>query len=92
MDRIANMALFAALMMTAALQARAAAAECTCTNRDGTRFNMGDVACIRVDGQAYMAECALNLNVTSWRKISDGCPVASSTEPPMSRRALPATL
>lgn len=86
MTRTANMALFAALGMTVLLQAGAAAAECTCVNKDGTRYNMGDVACIRVDGRAYMAECELNLNVTSWRKIGDGCPVASADNPPMSRR------
>lgn len=80
------MALFAALGCCAVLSAGAAAADCTCSNRDGKRFNMGDVACIRVDGRAFMAECELNLNVTSWRKIGDGCPVASDHAPHMSLR------
>ncbi len=47
--------------------------DCYCTDRDGSRVEMGEMACIRVDGRAYMAQCQMSLNVPMWREVSDGC-------------------
>lgn len=52
-----------------------AGANCYCKNRDGTQSPVGDVACVTVDGKSYLAQCEMQLNVTSWSKLQDGCPV-----------------
>ncbi|MBW9066291.1 hypothetical protein JNB71_23580 [Rhizobium herbae] len=51
-------------------------ARCTCRNRDGSKLQLGQTACIRVGDMAYLARCEMELNVTTWRKIRDGCPEA----------------
>jgi len=51
---------------------------CTCRNRDGSKYELGQTACLRVDGNAYLARCEMNLNVTTWKKLRDGCPTASN--------------
>ncbi|MET4104025.1 hypothetical protein ABIE58_003473 [Roseovarius sp. MBR-78] len=47
--------------------------ECYCTDTKGARVEMGEMICLRVDGQMFMAKCAMSLNVPIWRKVSDGC-------------------
>lgn len=51
-------------------------AACTCRNRDGSKLELGQTACIRVGDAAYLARCEMDLNVTTWRKLRDGCPEA----------------
>ena len=51
-------------------------ARCTCRNRDGSKLEIGQTVCIRVGDVAYLARCEMELNVTTWRKIRDGCPEA----------------
>jgi hypothetical protein len=51
-------------------------AACTCRNRDGSKLELGQTACIRVGDVAYLARCEMDLNVTTWRKLRDGCPEA----------------
>ena len=51
-------------------------AQCTCRNRDGSKLELGQTACIRVGDIAYLARCEKELNVTTWRKLRDGCPEA----------------
>lgn len=51
-------------------------ASCTCRNRDGSKFELGQTVCIRVGDVAYLARCEMALNVTTWRKLRDGCPEA----------------
>ena len=51
-------------------------AGCTCRNRDGSKYELGQTACIRVDDKSYLARCEMDLNVTTWRKLRDGCPEA----------------
>ncbi|WVT75345.1 hypothetical protein QM996_05420 [Sinorhizobium chiapasense] len=55
---------------------------CTCRNRDGSKYELGQIACVRVDGNAYLARCEMNLNVTTWKKLRDGCPTAGMSTPP----------
>lgn len=59
---------------------------CTCRNRDGSKYELGQIACVRVDGNAYLARCEMNLNVTTWKKLRDGCPTAGMSTPPDSTR------
>ncbi len=55
-----------------------------CTNR-GTRIELGELACLRVNGKAFVARCGMHQNNPMWRKVEDGCPAqlekASGTAP-----------
>lgn len=78
------MAVIAAVVaLTAAGDAFAAPpdADCTCRNRDGSKYELGQTACLRVDGTSYLARCEMNLNVTTWKKLRDGCPTANNQSP-----------
>lgn len=68
---------FAVLLVPALADAH----NCKCRNR-GTMFELGETSCLHVDGGSYLARCEMKLNVSSWTKIQDGCPV---TENVMSR-------
>ncbi len=56
--------------------------ECYCTDKTGTRVEMGEMTCLQVDGKMFMAQCQMSLNVPMWRKISDGCLSSSLIETP----------
>lgn len=58
------------------------AARCTCRNRDGTRYEHGALVCLNVDGRKYLARCEMALNVPNWKKVQEGCPVASNQSRP----------
>ena len=47
--------------------------DCYCTDQTGGRIELGELICLRVDGQTFMAQCQMSLNVPMWRKIQDGC-------------------
>ena len=47
--------------------------DCYCTDKTGSRMELGEMTCLQVDGNMFMAQCQMSLNVTMWRKISDGC-------------------
>ncbi|MEP3436478.1 MAG: hypothetical protein ABJN75_06840 [Hoeflea sp.] len=50
--------------------------ECECLG-NGKRIKEGGVVCLQIgSSQRYLARCERNLNNTSWKKISDGCPTA----------------
>lgn len=49
---------------------------CTCRNRDGSKLELGQTTCIRIGTVSYLARCEMDLNVTTWRKLRDGCPEA----------------
>ena len=51
-------------------------ADCTCRTRDGSRRELGQTICIRIGETAYLARCEMDLNVTTWKKLKDGCPEA----------------
>ena len=53
------------------------AIDCYCTDKTGSRVELGEMTCLHVDGKTFMAQCQMALNVPIWRKISDGC-VSSS--------------
>ena len=47
---------------------------CKCRNR-GVMFELGETSCLNVDGGSYLARCEMKLNVSSWTRLQDGCPV-----------------
>ncbi len=58
-------------------QPSAALADCACKSQRGGIFQLGERTCISVNGKSYLAECEMNLNITSWKKVQDECPLAS---------------
>jgi hypothetical protein len=62
--------------------------DCECLG-NGKRIKEGGVICLQIgSSQRYLARCERNLNNTSWKKISDGCPV-SQMSPWISKPADP---
>lgn len=53
--------------------------DCYCTDRTGSRIELGETICMQVDGRMFMAQCQMSLNVPMWREISPGC-LSSSLE------------
>ncbi len=47
--------------------------ECYCTDRTGSRIELGEMICLQVDGRMFMAQCQMSLNNPMWREISEGC-------------------
>lgn len=47
--------------------------ECYCTDKTGTRVELGEMRCLQVDGRMFMAQCQMSLNNPMWREISSGC-------------------
>ncbi|WP_164924276.1 hypothetical protein [Sinorhizobium fredii] len=77
--QVLTLSLAAAGMVAESAAASPPDRRCTCRNRDGTKYELGQMACIRVGGISYMARCEMNLNVTTWKKVRDGCPTALMT-------------
>ena len=46
--------------------------ECFCTNR-GERVEIGQRACLHVDGRSYTALCFMSQNSPGWRREREGC-------------------
>ncbi len=52
-----------------------------CTGSDGERHELGEVLCLTSSScQIWLAKCDMSLNNPTWRKVQDGCPVASWIE------------
>ncbi|SOE08402.1 hypothetical protein SAMN05877838_0117 [Hoeflea halophila] len=50
--------------------------DCECVG-NGKRVKEGSVVCLQIgSSQRYLARCERNLNNTSWKKITDGCPMS----------------
>ena len=47
--------------------------ECYCTDKGGSRIELGETICMTVDGRSFMAQCQMSLNNPMWRELSDGC-------------------
>lgn len=41
-------------------------------------YELGQMSCLHVDGKSYLARCEMKLNVSSWTKVEDTCPVAGA--------------
>jgi hypothetical protein len=66
-------------LIVALIPTLADAHNCKCRNR-GVMFQLGQTSCLKVDGGSYLARCEMQLNVSSWTKIQDGCPVTERTQ------------
>lgn len=53
--------------------------DCYCTDSRGERVELGERACLVVNGRAFLATCEKALNVTTWRETGEGC-VSSGLE------------
>jgi hypothetical protein len=47
--------------------------DCYCTDRSGSRVELGQTICLQVDGRMFMAQCQMSLNVPMWREMQQGC-------------------
>ncbi|TLP64472.1 hypothetical protein FEE96_11920 [Parasedimentitalea maritima] len=73
----------AVIALTLALLAQPAASDvtgpggktidCFCTDRSGSRIELGQTICLQVDGRMFMAQCQMSLNVPMWREVQQGC-------------------
>ena len=65
------------LLLAAPVSAQDAgtAPPCACLNRDGEKVPLGQVACLTVGGRSFLARCDMSLNLLTWRKLSEGCPL-----------------
>lgn len=50
---------------------------CYCRDSQGGRVEMGEEACLVVNGRAFMARCEMALNVPAWRTTGEDCVSAS---------------
>jgi hypothetical protein len=57
--------------------------DCYCTDKGGSRIELGQVTCIQVDGRMYMAQCQMSLNVPMWREVAPGCLSSELRQPPL---------
>ncbi len=47
--------------------------DCYCTDKSGSRVELGETICLQVDGRMFMAQCQMSLNVPMWREVQQGC-------------------
>lgn len=47
--------------------------DCYCTDKTGSRVEIGQTICLQVDGRMFMAQCQMSLNVPMWREVQNGC-------------------
>lgn len=47
--------------------------DCYCTDKNGSRVELGETICLQVDGRMFMAQCQMSLNVPMWREVQKGC-------------------
>ena len=53
--------------------------DCYCTDKTGSRVELGQTICMQVDGRMFMAQCQMSLNVPMWRQVEDGCAVSDKS-------------
>jgi hypothetical protein len=54
---------------------------CYCTDKTGSRIELGQTICLQVDGRMFMAQCQMSLNVPMWREVQQGCLSSSLSLP-----------
>ena len=75
MKRLLLTLCLAALPLTAAadVKTRGKTIDCYCTDKSGSRVELGETICLVVDGRAFMAQCQMSLNNPMWRDTGRGC-------------------
>ncbi|RVJ28407.1 hypothetical protein [Sinorhizobium medicae] len=81
MNRVRALRFLALSLAAVALAAEGVSASapdrrCTCRHRDGGKYELGQTTCIRIGDISYLARCEMDLNVTTWKRLRDGCPTA----------------
>lgn len=57
--------------------------DCYCTDKSGSRLELGQMTCLQVDGRMFMAQCQMSLNVPMWREVAPGCLSSELAQPPL---------
>ncbi len=47
--------------------------ECFCTDKQGKRRELGEIACLSIGSRSFMAKCVMAQNVPFWRDLNEGC-------------------
>lgn len=50
--------------------------DCYCTDTDGARVEIGDMACLRIGRKRVLAQCDMSQNSPAWRPQREGCPIS----------------
>lgn len=80
--RVSSLTAATALAVLLTGSAALAGKDCECIG-NGKRVKEGTVMCLQVGSSSrYLARCERNLNNTSWKRMSDGCPTAERMTPP----------
>lgn len=85
-----SLALLLALPAAADVSQGGKTIDCYCTDKTGSRVELGEKICMQVDGKMFMAQCQMSLNVPMWRKLSDGCLSSELRDPPRQSRPVDA--
>ncbi|UWR51506.1 hypothetical protein [Phaeobacter inhibens] len=56
--------------------------DCYCTDKSGSRIELGEFICLQVDGRMFTAQCQMSLNVPMWREVQKGCLAAEADPAP----------
>lgn len=56
--------------------------DCYCTDKSGSRVELGEFRCLTVDGRQFMAQCQMSLNVPMWREVQASCLSANLLDSP----------
>lgn len=54
--------------------------DCFCTDKTGSRVELGQSICLNVNGRRFTARCEMSQNVPMWREQRDGCVSSSLIE------------
>ncbi len=54
--------------------------DCFCTDKTGSRVELGQSICLNVDGRRFTARCEMSQNVPMWREQQDGCVTSNLLE------------
>jgi hypothetical protein len=55
--------------------------DCYCTDKAGSRVELGENICLTVDGRSYTARCEMSLNVPMWREVGPECLSSFNRDP-----------
>ena len=89
---------FSAIPALADVKSNGRTIDCFCTDRAGSRVELGEFTCIQVDGRMFTAQCQMSLNVPMWREIRNGClssglrPLLQSRDPAFDPRPVDAKI
>lgn len=50
--------------------------DCYCTNTVGQRVDIGQRACLFINGRSILATCDMSVNNPTWRYSDEACPTA----------------